>query len=178
MIYEDTIIGRYVDLRSANEEDAEFTLDIRQDPNYIKFIPRINNTLEEQREWIRNQRKKVGDYFFVVFDKKGNRIGTISIYNIDGDTAEAGRLVMNGNMFQNFEAQLLSFRFGFNQLELNEIISFIYIYNERALRFTKQFGGILHEPYVNKSGQLECKVTNSKEDFNICEKKLSSFLYR
>lgn len=177
MVYDGVIEGRYVDLRSATVEDAEFTLAVRQDPGNNKYLPRVNNTLEQQIAWISKQREKQGDYFFVVWDKEGNRIGTIGIYDIDGDHAEAGRLIMRGNAFQSIEAQLLSFHFGFNELGLKNIISYIYADNTRALRFTQQFGGVLHEP-EERNGHMESKATNSKEDFDVCEKKLSELIYR
>lgn len=177
MIYDGIIKGRYVDLRSATVEDAEFTLAVRQDPEFNKYLPRVNNTIEQQAAWISRQREKQGDYFFVVCDKEGNPIGTISIYDIEGDHAEAGRLTMRGNAFQSIEAQLLSFHFGFNELGLKNIVSYIYADNARALRFTQQFGGVLQEP-EEKDGHLECKAINSKEDFDACEKKLRALLYR
>lgn len=177
MVYGKSIEGKYVDLRSATVEDAEFTLEVRQDPEFNKYLPRVNNTLEQQKAWIEKQREKQGDYFFVVWDKEGNRIGTISIYDIQGNIAEAGRLTMRGNAFQSIEAQLLSFAFGFYQLGLKEIVSYIYAENTRALRFTQQFGGILLEA-EEKNGKLERKAVNSKEDFQICEKKLKKILYR
>jgi RimJ/RimL family protein N-acetyltransferase len=177
MVYEGAIDGRYVTLRSATVDDAEFTLAIRQDPEFNKYLPSLNITLEQQRDWILRQRDKDDDYFFVVWDKSENRIGTISIYNIEGDHAEAGRLTMRGNAFQSIEAQLLSFHFGFNELKLKEIVSYIYAYNARALRFTQQFGGILLDP-EEKDGHLQRKATNSKEDFDECAKKLKALIYR
>jgi RimJ/RimL family protein N-acetyltransferase len=177
MVYKGVIEGRYVALRSATVEDAEFTLAVRQNPEFNKYLPRITNTLEQQKAWIQKQRNKDDDYFFVVWDKQCNRIGTISIYNIEGDHAEAGRLTMRGNAFQSIEAQLLSFRFGFNDLNLKTIVSYIYVENAGALRFTQQFGGVLHCP-EEKDGRMEFKATNSKEDFDDCEKKLNALIYR
>lgn len=177
MIYDKIIEGQYVDLRSAEVSDAEFTLAIRQDPEFVKYLPEINISIEQQRAWISKQREKQGDYFFIVTDKKGESIGTISIYDIVENHAEAGRLTMRGNAFQSIEAQMLSFRFGFYVLGLDSIVSFIFSDNDRALRFTQQFGGKLHAPEL-KNGRMECMATNSKEDFMECEKKLVKMLYR
>ena len=49
MVTED-IIGKYVMLSSATEEDAPFALAIRQDPNMTKFLPRLNISVEQQIE--------------------------------------------------------------------------------------------------------------------------------
>lgn len=177
MVHDKIIEGKYVKLKSVTLDDAQFTLSIRQDPEFSKYLPFLDINIDQQREWIKKQREKLDDYFFVVFDKHDNRIGTLSIYDISGQKAEAGRLAIKGNAFESYEAQYLSFLFGFYDLNLDEIISYIYAENSRAIRFTKQFGGVVHEPEM-KNGRLECLVTNTKTDFIKCEKKLKAMLYR
>lgn len=162
MLYNGTLEGRYVELRSVTEADAEFTLKLRQKPEVIKFIPALKNTLEQQKVWITSQQQKKGDYFFVIWNKKGERIGTISLYNIKGNTCEGGRLVVQGNAFESIEAQLLSFKFAFEELRLSEVVSYIYADNERAIRFNKQFGGVLFEPEPDEDGRMSRKTINTK----------------
>lgn len=179
MAVTEPIEGRYVDLRSCTEDDAEFTRDIRKDPEFVKFLPEIDNTIEEQKAWIRNQRAKEGDYFFVVWDKEGRRIGTISIYNINGQRAESGRLAIKGsNPFQGIEAQCLSFRFAFGQLGLECIDADIFADNERAIRFNKQFGGRHYPPKMDAHGHEIIPCENWREDFEKADRRLSSMLYR
>ena len=179
MAVTDPIAGRYVELRSCNEDDASFTRDIRKDPEFVKFLPEVNNTLEEQKEWIRRQREKDGDYFFVVWDKEGNRIGTISVYEVNGDHAESGRLAIKGsNPFQGIEAQILIFRFAFEVLGLQCIDGFIYADNERAIRFNKQFGGKQYPPETDENGRVIVRFEIWREDFEKVDKRMSSILYR
>lgn len=179
MAVTEPIKGRYVDLKSCTEEDAEFTRAIRKDPEFVKFLPAIDNTVEHQKAWIRSQREKEGDYFFVVWDKEGNRIGTISIYDVNGDHAESGRLAIKGNnAFQGIEAQILSFRFAFGVLGLECIDGFIFADNERAIRFNKQFAGRHYPPETDENGRTIIRIENWREDFEKVDKKLSSILYR
>ena len=179
MAVTEPIQGRYVDLRSCTEDDAEFTREIRKDPEFVKFLPEIDNTLEEQKAWIRRQRGKEGDYFFVVWDKEGNRIGTISIYNVHDDHAESGRLAIKGNnAFQGIEAQCLSFRFAFGTLGLECIDAYIFADNERAIRFNKQFGGRHYPPKTEENGRVIIPIENWREDFEKVDKRLSSIMYR
>lgn len=135
------IVGNYVVLRSCTVEDAEFTRNIRINPKVNKFFPRLNNTLEEQRNWISAQQAKSGDYFFVVEDKENNKIGTIGLYNIVGEKAESGRIIMLGNPVQSIEAQFLILEFAFYTLGILVVSSFIFGDNAAAIRFTKFFGG-------------------------------------
>lgn len=179
MIYEGVLEGKYVDLKSCTEDDAEFTLMLRKDPDFIKYLPAIDNTIEQQKAWIRQQREKPGDYFFVVWNKKGERIGTISIYNVQEDRAESGRLAIKGeNPFQACEAQILIFRFAFGTLGLNCAEGFIFADNDRAIRFNKQFGGRQYPPEMDENGKSVIKFENWAEDFEKVDKKMSSILYR
>ena len=179
MAVTETICGRYVQLRSCTEDDAEFTRAIRKDPEFVKFLPEIDNTIEEQKAWIRGQREKEGDYFFVVWDKDGNRIGTISIYDVCGNHAESGRLAIKGNNpFQALEAQVLAFRFAFGQLGLECIDGYIFADNERAIRFNKLFAGRHCPPEQDDEGRLVIRIENWREDFEKVDKKLSSMMYR
>ena len=179
MAVTDVIKGRYVDLRSCTEDDAEFTRAIRMDPEFVKFLPAIDNTVEQQKAWIRSQREKDGDYFFVVWDKAGDRIGTVSIYGVNGTRSEAGRLAIKGrNAMQGIEAQMLLFRFGFNVLGLECIDGFIFADNERALRFNKQFGGIHYPPEEDENGRMIIRIENWRKDYELVDKKFSAILYR
>lgn len=178
MVYDGALEGRYVDLRSCTAEDAEFTLAIRQDPRYGRFIPRVDGTVDQQRAWIERQRLSGDDYFFVIWDKSGSRIGTIGLYNIEDDHCEAGRIIVQGNPFQSLEAQVLSFDFGFNILRMNRIISYIFADNESALRFSKQFGGSFDDVPVYRDGRAMLKKTNTVESFSTAREKLARILYR
>lgn len=173
----DTLVGKYVDLCPAEIDDAEFTLKIRQDPIFTKYLPRIDNTLEQQREWLGRQ-KYNNDYFFIVKDKQGNRLGTCGIYNIAPKRAEVGRLALRGNAIQNLEAQLILFGFGFEQLKLEEEYGYIYEDNLRNQRCIKQFGGELQALKENGTGRRMYDMTLKKNDFFNCRKKISAFIYR
>lgn len=178
MVYDGIIEGKYVNLRSVSVEDAEFTLKIRQDPEFTQYLPPINITLEQQCQWISKQREKKDDYFFVVLDKAGNKIGTLGVYDISDNTAEMGRLTMKGNPLQSIEAQLLVFDFGFNYLDLDKVLSFVYAENKTALRFTSQFGAIQSESPEEIKGKLEYRFTNTKELFKKSSDRLKRFIYR
>lgn len=174
----DTIKGRFVDLVPICVEDAEFTRNLRMDSRFIPYFPYFSNTLEEQKEWIKNQRKKDGDYFFVVWNKNGERIGTIGLYAYDGEKCEAGRLAIMGNAFQSIEAQLLSFDYAFNVLGVKQTVSYIFKCNERALRFSKNFGGTFEDDIAHDSSKQMVKKTTTKDDFNQSSIKIKNMIYR
>ena len=78
----DKFEGQFINLRIAEESDAEFTLSARQNKDKTKYIPMLDITLDQQKAWIRKQIESDDCYFFVVERKDGERIGTFSLYNI------------------------------------------------------------------------------------------------
>lgn len=178
MAYVDTIKGNYVDLKAATIEDAEFTLNIRQDPIFERFLPRINNTLEQQKDWILKQREKNGDYFFVVWNKTGLPIGTIGLYGIDSNKPESGRLALKGDAYENFEAAYLLYEFAFNTLGIECLYGTVFSDNKRALRYNKQFGVVTGELCVNENNKKIINVSITANDFNTRKTELDKMLYR
>ena len=178
MVYNGVIEGRFVTLRSCEEDDAEFTLSLRQNPVLTRYLPRLDITLEQQKKWISSQRVAEGDYFFVVRAIDYTRIGTVSVYNIAGDSAESGRLALIGDPLQNTEASLLLFRFAFNVLKLRRVTGFIMADNKRADRFNKQFGCETGDVEENAYGEMIRKIVVTAESFHVAEVKLNKLLYR
>lgn len=101
--------GELVQLVPVEDEHAQFTRQIRSDPELTQFIPALHNTLQEQRAWIARQREKDGDYFYIIADKAGQPLGTVAVYDIDAenDRCEFGRYISRGNALQNVEAAIL-----------------------------------------------------------------------
>lgn len=143
MVYDGVLSGIYVDLKPVTLEDAPFTLSIRQDPEITRYIPKLDITVGEQKKWIARQRETAGDYFFVVWDKQGNRLGTCGVYNISGNSGEGGRLALYGDPCQKIESGILMSEFEFEILKLERITGWLYADNSRAVRWNLAFGAVL-----------------------------------
>ncbi len=178
MVYEKVISGKLVDLKAADIDDAEFTLSIRQDPEMTKHLPRLDITMDQQKEWIKRQREEENGYFFVVWDKQGNRLGTMSVYDINGDTGEGGRLALYGDPMQKIEAGLLMLEFDFDVLRLEHIIGWVEADNKPALRWNKMFGAIFNEPEIDKRGKMIQRFTITKDDARVACKKIRGILQK
>lgn len=178
MVYEKVLEGKYVDLKACTEDDAEFTLSLRMDPKLGKYFPKVEHSVNEQKVWIRSQREKDGDYFFVVWNKAGDRIGTIAIYNIENGEGEGGRIIIKSkDAFDVFEAQMLLDKFAFDILGLNLMKGFIFSDNKRAIRFSKQVSGKFFAPEIDENGRRIIRVETTKEDFMLIYQKMSNLIY-
>ncbi len=177
MIYEKKLCGKFVFLRSADIDDAEFTLSLRKNPELTRYMPTLNLTVVQQLAWIESQRSKENDYFFVVRNLLNQPVGTVSLYNMQGKIAESGRLVLIGNALENAEACLLLFRFGFNHLQLEQITGYVYANNKRATRFNSLFGCITGEPEQHENGQMIRRTLITRDSFAMAEEHLMRILY-
>ena len=101
----------------------------------------LNVSIDQQTEWIKKQRKREGDYFLIALNNDGERIGVLSVYDIDDKNAEIGRVVMQGKSCESLEAWLLLLEFSFDTLNLCEVSAYVNPDNARAIRFCKFFGG-------------------------------------
>lgn len=156
MVWNEKIEGKHVSLRSAEIEDAQFTYDIRQDKEKTKFIHQLNGTVEDQKKWLSQQRKREGDYFFVVETKEGVPIGTSSVYNIQGDEGEGGRILLYGTPLQNAEAAILGYDFAFSMCGLNRLVLTVLENNIHVQGFVKKFGA--KEEFRRYNDEFQCDM--------------------
>ena len=172
------IIGRYVELRSAKVEDAEFALNIRHTPKAMKFMPSLDITLEQQKSWIEKQRITEGDYFFIVFNKNNERIGVNSVYDIHDEQGEIGRWVMQGGAFESIESKLLITQFSFNILKLKRLVEYSYPENISTLKASKIFGCKINKIIHDEERNLDFQnLILELEDFKLTEPQIMEILY-
>lgn len=129
MVYPEVIHGMFVDLRSITLDDAEFSYNIRADKRNRDTVGQLAPSLEAQKDFIRWQMQEPNDYYFVVLNKKGERIGLVGVYDIHGNVGEYGREVNVGEPEERMEVGILMAHFCVNILHLNKICYVIYANN-------------------------------------------------
>ena len=143
------IEGRFVRLRSITEHDAEFSFSIRNSKHASGLVGVKVESVDDQREYIRKQRKKEGDYYFVVTNMKEEPIGLIGVYDINGDEAEIGREVSIGNPAEMLEPGILIAEFSLNYLKLRNLRFIVYKKNTKHIMSLKQEGLIPTEEIIH-----------------------------
>lgn len=90
-------IERYgLHVRFVNEEDSEFIVNLRTDSQRGQFISSTDASVEKQREWIRDYKKRESqgtDYYFMFETLSGERLGVSRIYEIKKETFQTGSWV-------------------------------------------------------------------------------------
>lgn len=168
MVYDKVLSGKFVELHSVTPEDAEFILKLRQNDEIARYLHRIDNSVEQQIDWIKLHQKLDGDYFFLIWSKNTReRLGTISLYDKKDDHCEIGRAVSIGNPIENVEAFLLVFDFAFNDLGYKYLVGTIVPENNSVKSLTARFG-VIHEQQIHNINGMQLqfgKVT--KEDYYL-----------
>lgn len=149
MVFDKVIYGLTVSLRSISEDDAEATFLMRSDDEKARHIHKANGTIEDQLEFIRAQRRREGDYLFVIEDLDGKPIGMKGVYDYDpiAKTVETGRFMNFGTQIQGVEALYLSFVFAFECLGVERILMSALEPNTNMLGMQEKFGVVT----INKS---------------------------
>lgn len=140
MVYDETIKGKFVKLKSITLEDAEFSYNLRKDPRFINIMGQPAATLEDQKKFIEWQMQQPGDYYFVVFNNNDEKIGLIGVYDIQGDIAETGREINIGEPFETMEAEILLNDFCIDVLHLKKKIGIIYKNNKKQIELQRKLG--------------------------------------
>lgn len=180
MIYDNTIFGKYIRLRSIVPEDAPATLAMRQDKEKTKYLHPVDNDIRKQIKWIEMQNKREGDYLFLAISNKSDSpVGMFGIDSTEGRIGHAGRLLMFGNPLESMEINILVFRFAFEYLRVDLLEGEVDSRNSSAIRIDKEFGFILQEPvYDEELDRMAHSCSLAKADFYRRLEKINKMVYR
>ena len=181
MVYDGVIEGKTVRLRSVEERDAESTYKMRSDPERARFIHKASGTIDDQREFIREQRLKPNDFLFIIEDLEGKPIGMKGILDYDEKTnsVESGRFIGFGSQVQNIEALKLSFDFAFDILKVNQIRMAALECNKTMIGIQKKFGAVIShkEPCIGFDYENVYSVL-SRESYAVSKPKVEQLIDR
>ena len=133
--------GCHYRLRPVNNEDAAFIVYVRKHHG-DNFLHEGAQNEEEQRAWLRAHYQRDNDFYFIVEDKSGKKIGTISIYDIDTTANDAifGRWVVMNSPLAAVESVFLICLFAFETLGLTKIWAKVVTENKKVISFHNSFG--------------------------------------
>lgn len=167
--------------RLVKEEDAEFILKLRTDEKLGKYLHYTDNSVEKQRKWICEYKKRelAGiDYYFIFYYKQ-SPVGLNRIYNIHGDVFTTGSWIFEKAAPSecSIASAIIIREIAFDVCSLNFEDSFdgCHIDNKKVLKFNKMMG-------MKESGRIQdlkgiyVTLTLTKEDFEVNKDKILSLL--
>lgn len=168
--------GKKVYLRAVEKEDMDFLREMINDPEMEKNVVGWSFPVSkyEQEKWFEIQSLNKNDIRYII-EINGNRIGLITITNIDWKNRKAchGIKIFNDEVKKKgygTDAVMTIMKYAFEELQLNKLYSTILEYNIPSLNLYKKCGwtidGVLREStfkgnhYVN-----EMAVSILKKDY-------------
>lgn len=169
------IIKYGIVLRLVTEEDAEFILKLRTDPNLNKYISYTCSFLTNQVKWIQNykMKEKQGlEYYFIAQNMAGTKYGTIRLCNFEEKSFELGSWVFmpNSPLGIAVKAHLIGLETGFELLKADYCRITVRKNNVGVVRYLDVF-----QPKKMKEDDLDYYFCISKENFYYSRKKMSVF---
>lgn len=176
MVYPEVIHGKFVDLRSITLDDAEFSYNIRADKKNAATVGQLAESVEAQRKYIEWQMQEPNDYYFVVLNKQGERIGLYGVYDIHDGMAEVGREVNVGEPAERMETPLLVGDFCRDILKLDRICFVVYANNVHHISDVKKTSKCLRK--VVRSGQDALYFESNLHEESVAGRKVRLLLDR
>ena len=115
---------------SIGGNDYSITCEMQDKDVLIDISKKMDYELRQMNSM---QMSQPDDYYFVVCNKKDERIGLIGVYDIHGDIGEIGREVSYGNAAETMETQVLLEDFYRDVLGLKKICYVIYLDNKKQI---------------------------------------------
>ncbi|QMU55885.1 MAG: GNAT family N-acetyltransferase [Candidatus Mycalebacterium zealandia] len=137
--------GLTVSFRFVREDDAEFILNLRLDPELGLYLSPTDPSVEKQREWLAEykRREEAGEeYFYIITNNKnGKRCGTARLI-IKEEHFEFGSFILNSDKTPtaSIETALFIYHTGFDNLNFEKAHFNANKENIRVVKFHEKMG--------------------------------------
>ncbi|MDE2188612.1 MAG: GNAT family N-acetyltransferase [Patescibacteria group bacterium] len=138
--------GKKTTLRPILESDIPLLMKWINDPEVRRFVKRVFPAMEsDERDWIKRLHDKSGSDIAIMIEVKGKPIGTMGIHGINWKdrTATTGALIGEKNYWgkgYGTDAKMVLLDYAFNVLNLRKIMSRVFAFNYRSLRYSLHCG--------------------------------------
>lgn len=169
------IEGKNLVLRAARPADAAFILSLRLNAAKNRFISPVSPDVQKQADYLRGyvERETVGiEYYFIMEDKVGNALGTVRLYDFQGDSFCWGSwlTVPDAPSFAAIESALLVYDFAFDSLGFQRSHFDVRKGNEKVIAFHTRFGA-----KVTGETELDLLFSFSKQDYQTTRAKYRKY---
>lgn len=129
-----------IKLRPVSLTDAQFIYDLRQTPSLNRYIGSFHPDFAVHSAWLEQYMKRENDYYFMITLHDGEPIGTIAIYDIDGQTGNWGRWIIKRPYPAAPASAWLIYHVAFDILQLPEVFANTVLANQQTVSFHDSCG--------------------------------------
>lgn len=160
-------------LRTVNEEDAEFILELRTDDKRKRFISATDISIQNQKKWIDSYKSRESskeEYYFIAKDNEGEDFGLYRVYKIESGLPEIGSWIIKPNYSKVSNTIKLDIGikdFVLNKLNFNKLQFEVRKKNFSVYKYHQLFGAI-----QTNEDDLNYYFILTREKFNENKNKL------
>lgn len=179
-----TLYAKNINMRTVEIEDAEFIYTMRQDEAKTKYLSKISATIESQKEWIKEYKKREEEkqeFYFLIESKTKEKLGLVRVYDFKDDSFlgdSQGSFCWGSWLIKEdapkttgIESALQIYEFGFYKLGFVKSHFDVRKENIKVVAFHKRFGAkIVGEDKLNYFFNFE------KEDYEVTKEKYKRYL--
>jgi RimJ/RimL family protein N-acetyltransferase len=137
------ILGKHINLRLVNLEDAEFILNLRTKKG--EFLSKTDIDVGKQIEWLKEYKKrelKNLEYYFIIEGKDLEKMGVVRVYDLHEKSFCWGSWIIKNNspIYAAIESALLVYEFSFYELGYKKSHFDVRKSNKKVVNFHKRFG--------------------------------------
>jgi len=149
------IKGEKVNLRTVTETDAPRYVKWFRDPEVTRYLIVRNVTLQQEKKWIRENRKSRTDHVFAIETKDRVHIGGVGLHGDKGEkTATTFGIFIGEKEYWNqglgSEATALILAYAFQKKKYHRVTLDVYEFNKRGIRVYEKMG-FVHEGIKRKA---------------------------
>jgi len=171
---EHSISAKYknVLLRPIVENDLELLRHWRNDESNTTYLTKLDYiTQKQQQDWYKRELSNKDSYIFAIEETEllNMLVGSISLYNFNGQTAEYGSIMIGEPMAHGkgigFLALTLCIFIGFNKFNLETIVASVHEDNTAAVKTNDKVGFSICGRHPYKLGGHEHEIVIDKTTF-------------
>lgn len=142
------LIGKNINLRFVEKDDAEFIVLLRSNIKYNKYLSFVDDDINKQKDWIEKYKERENNkqeyYYIIQLNKDNTPIGTVRVYDfITNENSFCwGSWILNENKtrYSALECAILIYDFAFTELGFRRCHMDIRKDNTKMIEFHKRFG--------------------------------------
>lgn len=170
------IMGKNINMRTVNIDDAEFIYKMRQNENKTKYLSKIIGTIETQKKWIKNYKQresKQTEFYFVIKSKQDKNLGLVRMYDFQDDSFCWGSWLIKKDAPKTtaIESALQIYEFGFYNLGFEKSHFDVRKGNNKVIAFHQRFGAKIVD-----EDELDYFFNFEKSDYEIIKEKYKRYL--
>jgi RimJ/RimL family protein N-acetyltransferase len=144
--------GFGIRIRPVRMDDAAFIVWLRNLDHAKGKLGDSATSVTGQEGWLSAYFERAGDYYFIAETLSGIPVGTSSIYDQAGDTAETGRFVVCPEVSAAFQISILTYDLAFDRMQLRELRATSVASNRTVHSYVRKLG--FHQVKVQAAGRV------------------------